>query len=101
MNHIQLAIGQARALISGAYEAAANAGELPRIELRPVQIEIPKDLRNGDYASGFAMQNAKALGMPPRKAAEILLSHMDLSGSCFSAVEIAGPGFLNLRLAHS
>ena len=100
MNHIQLAIGQARALISGAYEAAANAGELPRIELRPVQIEIPKDLRNGDYASGFAMQNAKALGMPPRKAAEILLSHMDLSGSCFSAVEIAGPGFLNLRLSH-
>ena len=100
MNHIQSAMTQAAGLIRKAYDAAAEAGDLPRAEVRPVQIEIPKDLRNGDYASGFAMQNAKLLGMPPRKAAEILVSHMALEGTCFASAEIAGPGFLNLRLSH-
>ena len=100
MNHIQSAMTQAAGLIRKAYDAAAEAGDLPRAEVRPVQIEIPKDLRNGDYASGFAMQNAKLLGLPPRKAAEILVSHMALDGTCFASAEIAGPGFLNLRLSH-
>ena len=100
MNHIQSAMTQAAGLIRKAYDDAAEAGDLPRAEVRPVQIEIPKDLRNGDYASGFAMQNAKLLGMPPRKAAEILVSHMALEGTCFASAEIAGPGFLNLRLSH-
>ena len=101
MNHIQNAMTQAAELIRKAYDAAVAAGELPQAEVRPVQIEIPKDLRNGDYASGFAMQNAKALRQNPRKVAEILVEKMDLSGTCFSAAEIAGPGFLNLRLSHS
>ncbi len=101
MNHIQFAMDQAASLIRGAYEAAAQAGALPRAEVRPVQIEIPKDLRNGDYASGFAMQNAKILGQNPRKVAEVLVQNMDLQNTCFAAAEIAGPGFLNLRLSHS
>ena len=101
MNHIQFAMNQAAELIRKAYDAAVTAGELPQAEVRPVQIEIPKDLRNGDYASGFAMQNAKALRQNPRKVAEILVAKMDLEGTCFSAAEIAGPGFLNLRLSHS
>ena len=101
MNHIQFAMNQASDLIRKAYDAAVTAGELPQAEVRPVQIEIPKDLRNGDYASGFAMQNAKALRQNPRKVAEILVAKMDLEGTCFSAAEIAGPGFLNLRLSHS
>ena len=46
-----------------------------------MQIEIPKDLRNGDYASGFAMQNAKVLRQKPRKVAEILVAKMDLEGT--------------------
>jgi len=101
MNHIQNAMLQAAELIRKAYDAAVAAGELPQAEVRPVQIEIPKDLRNGDYASGFAMQNAKVLRQNPRKVAEILVSKMELEGTCFSSAEIAGPGFLNLRLSHS
>ena len=101
MNHIQFAIGQASALIKNAYDAAVQAGELPQADVREVQIEIPKDLRNGDYASGFAMQNAKTLRLPPRKIAEALVKYAKLDGTCFSAFEIAGPGFLNLRLSHA
>ena len=101
MNHIQNAMTQAAELIRKAYDAAVQAGELPQAEVRPVQIEIPKDLRNGDYASGFAMQNAKVLRQNPRKVAEILVAKMELEGTCFASAEIAGPGFLNLRLSHS
>ena len=101
MNHIQNAMNQAADLIRKAYDTAVAAGELPEAEVRPVQIEIPKDLRNGDYASGFAMQNAKVLRQNPRKVAEILVSKMELEGTCFASAEIAGPGFLNLRLSHS
>ncbi|MBR5536440.1 MAG: arginine--tRNA ligase [Clostridia bacterium] len=101
MNHIQNAMTQAAELIRKAYDAAVQAGELPEAEVRPVQIEIPKDLRNGDYASGFAMQNAKVLRQNPRKVAEILVAKMELEGTCFESAEIAGPGFLNLRLSHS
>ena len=101
MNHIQNAMNQAAELIRKAYDTAVAEGLLPEAEVRPVQIEIPKDLRNGDYASGFAMQNAKLLRQNPRKVAEILVEKMDLTGTCFASAEIAGPGFLNLRLSHS
>ena len=101
MNHIQNAMNQAAELIRKAYDTAVAEGLLPQAEVRPVQIEIPKDLRNGDYASGFAMQNAKVLRQNPRKVAEILVEKMDLTGTCFERAEIAGPGFLNLRLSHS
>ena len=101
MNPIQTAIRQASELLKNAYLSAAAAGDLPQAQLSEPQIEIPRDLRNGDYASSFAMQNAKALHLPPRRIAEALTAHARLEGTCFSALEIAGPGFLNLRLAHS
>ena len=101
MNHIALAMEKAAAIIGAAYEQAVQAGTLPRAEVRQPQIEVPKDLRNGDYASGFAMQNAKALAMPPRKVAEELVSRMVFDGTGFASAEVAGPGFINLRLDHS
>ena len=101
MNHIALAMERAAAVIGAAYEQAVQAGTLPRAEVRQPQIEVPKDLRNGDYASGFAMQNAKALSMPPRKIAEELVSRMVFDGTGFASAEVAGPGFINLRLDHS
>ena len=99
MNHIQNAHRAAAELIRSAYLRACDAGELPRADLPDPQIEIPKDLQNGDYACTFAMQCAKALRMPPRKIADTLCRFVRLEGSCFSSVEAAGPGFLNLRLS--
>ncbi len=62
---------------------------------------IPKEARNGDYAANHAMTGARALRMAPRRIAEILVEKLDLTDSYFASVEIAGPGFLNFRLAKS
>jgi len=61
-------------------------------------IEIPKDTSHGDYASSFAMAGAKALHMAPRAIAQIIVDNLELAGSYFDKVEIAGPGFLNFTL---
>lgn len=97
-NLIQDAREQLDALTKQAYVRAAEAGQLPAgVEVR-AGVEIPKDSKNGDYASSFAMAAAKQMKLPPRSIAQALLEHMPLDGSFFEAVEIAGPGFLNFRL---
>ena len=96
---IQAAKEQVAALTQEAYEKAAQAGLLPGgQEVRGV-VEIPKDTKNGDFASSFAMAGARALKKSPRAIAEALVAHMDLEGTYFRQVEIAGPGFLNFFLS--
>ena len=95
MNYMEYARQQAAAIVSAAYDRAAAAGELPQAELPAVSVETPKDAANGDWASTIAMQCAKAMRMAPRRIAEALVRHMDLDGTCFNRVEIAGPGFIN------
>ena len=55
MNAIQLATKQASEIILKGYQAAAEQGVLPQAEVNAPVIETPKDLKNGDYASSFAM----------------------------------------------
>lgn len=98
MNFMENARRQAAELVGAAYRAAVQAGSLPEADVPPVTVETPKDAANGDWASTFAMQCAKPLRMPPRKIAEALLEQLNLDGSCFSGVGIAGPGFLNFTL---
>ena len=86
-------------LLEKAYKKAVSEGTLPDGVLPQGKVEIPKDSSNGDYAANHAMAGAKTLGLPPRKLAEILVSCLDLTGSYFEKVEIAGPGFLNFRLS--
>jgi arginyl-tRNA synthetase len=97
-NLIQAAREQVSLLTQAAYEKAAAAGLLPADQQIAGRVEIPKDVKNGDYASSFAMAGAKALHKAPRQIAEILVDNMELEGTFFSSVEIAGPGFLNFRL---
>ena len=95
---IQAARQQVVQLTQGAYEKAAAAGLLPAgVEVKAT-VEIPKDTAHGDYASSFAMAGAKALHMAPRAIAQIIVDHLELEGSFFQKVEIAGPGFLNFTL---
>lgn len=101
MNHVYNAMEQAGSLILNAYRQAAEQGALPAYPFEKAPVEIPKDVKNGDYASSFAMQAAKPLGMAPRKIAEALCANIALEGTVFSSCEIAGPGFINLRLAPS
>ena len=77
---------------------AAAAGLLPQGAEVKATIEIPKDTAHGDYASSFAMAGAKALHKAPRVIAQTIVDNLELEGSFFSKVEIAGPGFLNFTL---
>lgn len=98
MNLIEQAKKQAAQAVLNAYHAAVQAGELPEAEVPAVAVEIPKDTKNGDYASSFAMQCARPLHMAPRKIAESITAHISLENSYFEEISIAGPGFLNFRL---
>ena len=97
-NMIQAAKDQVAALTQAAYEKAAAAGVLPAGAAVKATIEIPKDTAHGDYASSFAMAGARALHMAPRAIARTIVDHLELEGSYFNKVEIAGPGFLNFTL---
>ncbi len=97
-NLIENAKLQADSLLKAAFDRAVKSGRLPEGELRG-NVEIPKDTKNGDYAANHAMAAAKALRLPPRRIAEELCAAIDLGGSYFASVEIAGPGFLNFRLS--
>ena len=97
-NLIQYAKDQIKALTEGAWAAAAAAGALPEDVSLKGAVEIPKDPQNGDYASSYAMATAKAAKRNPRELAQALADHMDLTGTIFSSVELAGPGFMNFRL---
>ena len=97
-NMIQAAKEQVAQLTQTAYEKAAAAGLLPQGAEVKATIEIPKDTSHGDYASSFAMAGAKALHKAPRMIAQAIVDNLELEGSYFDKVEIAGPGFLNFTL---
>ena len=97
-NMIQGAKAQVAKLTQAAYEKAAAEGLLPAGAEVRATVEIPKDTSHGDYASSFAMAGAKALHMAPRQIAQIIVDHLELEGSYFQKVEIAGPGLLNFTL---
>ena len=98
MNMIQNAKDQVLDLTVAAYGKAAAQGLLPEDVAVTPSVEIPKDTANGDYTTTFCLAAAKALKKNPRQVAQILMDHMDLAGSYFTSVEMAGPGFLNFRL---
>ncbi len=97
-NLIEQAKEQIESLLNTACAAAAGKGELPAAAALSGTVEIPKDVANGDFAANHAMTGARALRMAPRKIAEALAANLSLEGSYFSAVEVAGPGFINFRL---
>ena len=56
-----------------------------------------QDTKFGDYQANCAMPLGKQLSLPPRQVAEQLLAALDVSDIC-NPPEIAGPGFINLRV---
>ncbi|BBS36940.1 arginine--tRNA ligase [Enterobacter cloacae complex sp. 2024EL-00215] len=61
------------------------------------QVRQSAKVQFGDYQANGVMAVAKKLGMPPRQLAELVLTHLDLTGIA-SKTEIAGPGFINIFL---
>ncbi len=90
---------QIDALVRGAYERCADKGLLPAGAELKGTVEIPKDTVFGDYACSYAMSAARAMRMAPKAIAETLAGEIDLSGSYFGSVSVAGAGFINFTLA--
>lgn len=76
----------------------AIATVLPDAVVPAALLERPRQADHGDYASSVALQLAKAAGRPPRPLGEALRAALPAS-PLVEAVELAGPGFLNFRLA--
>lgn len=90
---------QLRDALTEAAGKAVAAGELPAEPMPAYAVEIPGDRAHGDLAANAAMVSARAFRQPPRKIAEILLQHLDLTGTYLDRAEVAGPGFLNFFLS--
>ena len=80
--------------------ALADEGSLTLPDGVPakVVVERPKVREHGDYATNVALQLAKKAGMPPRELASLLAERLGAVEGVAS-VEVAGPGFLNIRVA--
>ena len=88
-----------RSLVLEALAALTAGGTLPAgLDLSQVAVEPPRDKGHGDMATNAAMVLAKPAGMQPRTIAEALVPKL-LADPRIAAAEVAGPGFLNLRLA--
>ena len=99
-NMLEAAKKEINTLIKTAYRLAVAEGALPSGgEDIQGTIDIPRDEKNGDYASAWAMAAAKPLSLPPRKIAEELMTRIAFQDSYFAEAEIAGPGFINFRFS--
>ncbi len=88
-----------RALVVDQLSAMADAGDLPAgLDMGAVAVEPPRDAAHGDMATNAAMVLAKPAGLKPREIAETLAGRL-AADDRIDTVEVAGPGFLNLRLA--
>ena len=95
---VQQATNELREAIEAAIKAAIADGSLPEAEIPAFALEVPADRSHGDWACNAAMAGARAFRLAPRKIAEAVVSHLDLTPTYFDRCEIAGPGFLNFFL---
>lgn len=86
-------------IIEQAVKKAVSNGALPEAEMPQFNIEKPANKENGDYSTNVAMAGARAFKKAPRMIAEAIVSCIDLDGTAFDRVEIAGPGFMNFFLS--
>lgn len=88
-----------RGLVIDSLAKMVQAGELPEgLNTSNVAVEPPRDAAHGDMATNAAMVLAKPAKMKPRDIAEKLATYLGADPRVETA-EVAGPGFLNLRLS--
>ncbi len=88
-------------IVQTALDAVVAAGDLPGdLDRGNVTVEPPRDAAHGDLATNAAMVLAKPAKTNPRALAEALKPHL-MATDGVEGVEIAGPGFINIRLAPS
>lgn len=85
-------------LVSLALQEAIDEGELVLAEIPDPAVERPRDEAHGDWATTLPLRLAKVAHKNPREIADILATKLR-SQSTFASVEVAGPGFINMRLS--
>lgn len=85
-------------LIDSGLRAASEDGSLTMNEIPEASLERPRDLSHGDWASTVALRSAKLAKKNPREIAQIIVDHLP-ENELVESVEIAGPGFINIRLS--
>lgn len=88
-------------LVSSALEKAKQNGELEIAEEPEIVIEKPRDPKMGDFATNLAMTLAKPERKKPRDIAEVICKYLVNGGELVERVEMAGPGFINLKMKPS
>lgn len=83
---------------AAAAKAAAN-GDFCTEPTAEFNVEVPADRANGDFSTNAAMVWARELRNAPRKIADLIVPQMELDGTYFERVEVAGPGFINFYLS--
>lgn len=92
MNPEDLAVSVRAAVVAMVAEAGLIV-QIPEV----LQLERPKSRDHGDYATNIALALAKAAGLSPRAIADLLVPRIaEIPG--VGAAEVAGPGFINIRL---
>ncbi|HEY6918273.1 MAG TPA: arginine--tRNA ligase [Tabrizicola sp.] len=87
-----------RELVVAELEALMAQGVLPAgLDLSAVAVEPPRDAGHGEMATNAAMVLAKSAGMQPRAIADALAARL-MADPRVAGADVAGPGFLNLRL---
>ena len=90
-----------RALVIDSLNAMVADGALPDgLDFANVTVEPPRDPLHGDMATNAAMVLAKPAKQKPRDIADLLAAKL-AADQRVSSAEVAGPGFLNLRLGNS
>lgn len=87
-------------IIDQAIAAACEDGSLVLEGKVAAALERPRDEANGDWASTVAMRSAKIAHRNPREIAQVIVDHIPVN-DVIASVEIAGPGFINIRLSNA
>ncbi len=94
---------QIRQIVTEAIASAQLSGNLPQIDFPPVEIQRPNQPEHGDYSSNVALLAASAVRKAtgeranPRQIAQAVAERIE-PGELVGSVELAGPGFINVRL---
>jgi arginyl-tRNA synthetase len=88
-----------RSLVKEALKSAKESGDLTLTDFPKVIIEKPKDEKMGDFSTTLAMSLAKSERKKPRDIAETICKQLRNGSDMVESVEIAGPGFINLKMS--
>lgn len=89
---------ECRNLVNAALQAATASGALMEADAPQFNVEIPADVSHGDLSTNVAMVSARVYRKSPKMIADAIVAAMNLDGSSFEKVEVAGPGFINFFL---